>query len=176
MTQKRVVYAGPLSTQMYCAIGMVAVAWAHLEEMIALCLSRLLGVDHIEFLTVSAQMQARTQIEAAKTLATAKFAERADALIQLLEQAQVMGRERNKIVHGTWVQGEQPNIGIRLTIRTHGRLTASAPTISAQEIAQLADQLTTLSGALAQALAQLGLYDHEDPMGRRRRQADTAPS
>lgn len=171
MSQKRVVQAGPLSTQLYCAIGMVAVAWAHLEDMIALSLSRLLGVDHIQFLTISTQMQARTQIEAAKTLAMEKLAaERAALLIQLLEQAQVLGRERNRVVHGTWVQGEQPNIGIRLTIRNHGRLTASAPTISAQEIAQLADQITTLTGSFAQVLIQLGLYDPEDPMGRRRAQ------
>lgn len=171
MTQKRVVHAGPLSTQLYCAIGMVTVASAHLEDMIALCVSRLLGVDHIQFLTISAQMQARTQIEAAKALAGEKFsAERAATLLQLLEQAQAMVRERNKIVHGTWVQGEHPNIGIRLTIRTQGRVTASAPTISAQEIAQLADQMSMLSGAIAQALAQLGLYDPQDPMGRRRPQ------
>lgn len=165
--QKRTVQAGPLSTQMYCAIGMVAASWGHLEEIVSLCLSRLLGCDHIEFLSISGQMQSRNQLDALKTLAAHKLApDQAAALAGLCEQATTLARERNKVVHGAWLQGDQPNIAIRLTLRTQGRISAVAPTVSAQEVALLADQIITLTGSFGQALQSLGLYDPADPLNR----------
>ncbi|CAO3439995.1 hypothetical protein [Azospirillum doebereinerae] len=169
-TAKRVVQTGPLSVKMYCAIGMVAVAWAHLEEIVTLCLSRLLGADHIEFLTVSAQMPVKGRLDSIKALGTRKLpAEQAARLAALYDEAVHLSRERNKILHGAWLQGEQPDIGIRLTYRAHGRISADAPTISAQDIALIGDRINQLAMDLATMLAELGLYDPKDPMHAPRR-------
>lgn len=169
-TAKRVVQVGPLSVKMYCAIGMVAVAWAHLEEIVTLCLSRLLGVDHIEFLTVSAQMPIKGRLDSIKALGGYKLPpEDAARLAALYEEAVYLSRERNKILHGAWLQGEQPDIGIRLTYRAHGKISADAPTISAQEIATIGDRINQLAVDFATLLSQLGLYDPKNPMNTPRR-------
>jgi len=166
---KRTVLIGPLSTQMYCAIGMVAVAWAQLDEVAALCLSRMLGADHVEFLAISSHLQGRGRLEALKALGAHKLpADQATALTALCDQAMTLSRERNKIQHGSWLQGETPNIAIRFTYRTQGRITATAPTITAQEIAGLADQINTVSAKLAGFLEQMGLFDPVDPLDRRK--------
>lgn len=168
MVIKRVVQDGPLSVKMYCAIGMVAVAWAHLEEVVTLCLSRLLGVDHIEFLTVSAQMPVKNRLDAIKALAGYKLPpEQAAKLNALYDEGLFLSRERNKILHGAWLQGDQPDIGIRLTYRAHGKISADAPTMSAQEIAVIGDRTNTLAADFTNLLLQMGLYDPKNPMNRR---------
>lgn len=164
---KRTVLVGPLSTKMYCAIGMVAVAWAQLDEVAGLCLSRMLGADHVEFLAVSAHLQGRGRLESLKSLGVHKLApDQASVLAGLCDQAVTLARERNKIQHGSWLQGETPDIAIRFTYRTQGRITAAAPTITAQEIAGLADQINMVSAKLTAFLEQLGLYDPVDPLDR----------
>ncbi len=166
---KRTVLMGPLSTQIYCAIGMVAVAWAHLDEITALCLSRMLGADHVEFLAVSAHLQGRGRLEALKALSAHKLPpEQANALSALCDQAMTLSRERNKIQHGSWLQGETPNVAIRFTYRTQGRITAAAPSITAQEIAGLADQINLVAAKLTALLEQMGLFDPVDPLDRRK--------
>lgn len=169
-TAKRVVQTGPLSLKMYCAIGMVAVAWAHLEEIVTLCLSRLLGVDHIEFLTVGAQMPIKGRLDSIKALGSHKLPpDDAARLASLYEEAVHLSRERNKILHGAWLQGEQPDIGIRLTYRAHGKISADAPTISAQEMALIGDRINQLAVEFATLLSKLGLYDPKNPMSTPRR-------
>lgn len=164
---KRTVLIGPLSTKMYCAIGMVAVAWAQLDEVAALCLSRMLGADHVEFLTISTHLQGRSRLQALKSLGVHKLAsEHATVLTSLCDQAAGLARERNKIQHGAWLQGETPDTAIRFTYRTQGRITADAPTITAQEIAGLADQINMVAGKLTALLEQLGLFDPVDPLDR----------
>lgn len=164
---KRTVLIGPLSTKMYCAIGMVAVAWAQLDEVAALCLSRMLGADHVEFLAISAHLQGRGRLEALKSLGAHKLPkEQAAVLTALCEQATMLARERNKIQHGSWLQGETPDIAIRFTYRTQGRITGAAPTITAQEIAALADQINMVAAKLTAFLEQLGLFDPVDPLDR----------
>ncbi|WP_298380512.1 hypothetical protein [Azospirillum sp.] len=160
---------GPLSTKMYCAIGMVAVAWAQLDEVVALCLSRMLGADHVEFLAINSHIQGRGRLEALKSLGAHKLpAEQAVVLANFCDQAMGLARERNKIQHGSWLQGETPDIAIRFTYRTQGRITAAAPTITAQEIAGLADQINTVSAKLSSFLEQMGLFDPIDPLDRRK--------
>lgn len=166
---KRTVQAGPLSTKMYCAIGMVAVAWAQLDEVVALCLSRMLGADHVEFLAISSHIQGRSRLEALKSLGVHKLPpEQAGPLANLCDQAMTLARERNKIQHGSWLQGESPDVAIRFTYRTQGRITADAPSITAQEIASLADQINMVSTKLAYFLEQMGLFDPIDPLDRRK--------
>lgn len=164
---KRVVQAGPLSLKLYCAIGMVAVAWAQLEEVVSLCLSRLLGADHIQFLTIGAQMPIKNRLDSVKALASVKLTgEAAARLNALYDEAVSLSRERNKILHGTWLQGEKEDIGVRLTYRAHGKISADAPEMSAQEIAAIGDRINILAADLTNLLAQLGLYDHHNPMNR----------
>lgn len=173
---KRTVLIGPLSTKMYCAIGMVAVAWAQLDEVVALCLSRMLGADHVEFLAINSHIQGRGRLEALKSLGVHKLpAEQATALASLCDQAMGLARERNKIQHGSWLQGETPDIAIRFTYRTQGRITAAAPTITAQEIAGLADQINTVSAKLSSFLEQMGLFDPIDPLDRRKARPSSLP-
>lgn len=160
-----VVRQGPLSTKMYCAIGMVAVSWAHLEEVIALCLSRLLGVEHVEFLTISANMQVKARLDSIKALAGQKLASDAAAqIIDLCEQASQLSKERNRILHGSWLQGETPDIGVRLTYRAYGRVTYDSPSMSAKEIAIVATSMNELGARFMLSLQQLGLYDPKAPM------------
>lgn len=166
---KRTVLIGPLSTKMYCAIGMVAVAWAQLDEVVALCLSRMLGADHVEFLAVNSHIQGRGRLEALKSLGTHKLpADQGAALSALCDQAMSLARERNKIQHGSWLQGETPDIAIRFTYRSQGKITADAPTITAQEIAGLADQINLVASKLTVFLEQMGLFDPVDPLDRRK--------
>jgi hypothetical protein len=166
---KRTVLAGPLSTKMYCAIGMVAVAWAQLDEIVALCLSRMLGADHVEFLAISSHIQGRGRLEALKSLGVHKLPpEQVPALSALCDQAMGLARERNKIQHGSWLQGEAPDIAIRFTYRTHGRITGTAPTITAQEIAKLADEINLVAAKLIAFLEQMGMFDPVDPLDRRK--------
>jgi len=172
---KRVVQTGPLSLKLYCAIGMVAVAWAQLEEVVTLCLSRLLGVDHIEFLTVGAQMPIKNRLDSVKALAGYKLPPDAAARLNALyDEGVQLSRERNKILHGTWLQGEEPDIGIRLTYRAHGKISADAPTMSAQEIAAIGDRINILASDLTNLLIQLGLYDPKNPMNRMQEPHDEA--
>lgn len=165
----RTVQPQQLSTKLYCAIGMVAVAWSQLDEVIALCLSRLLGADHVEFLAVSSYLQGRSRLEALKALGAHKLPpKQGAALAALCDQAMTLSRERNKNQHGSWLQGDTPDTAIRLTYRSQGRITANAPTITAQEIAGLADQINALSEKLAAFLGQIGLYDPVDPLDRKK--------
>jgi len=162
---KLTVRQGPLSTQMYCAIGMVAVSWAHLEEVIALCLSRLLGVEHVEFLTISANMPVKARLDSIKALAGQKLSSSAAAqIIELCEQASQLSKERNRILHGSWLQGETPDFGVRLTYRAHGRVTYDSPAMSAKEIAIVATSMNELGARLMLSLQQLGLFDPKAPM------------
>lgn len=162
---KVTVRKGPLSSQIYCAIGMVAVAWAHLEDVIALCLSRLLGADHAEFLPVAANMPSKARLDSVKALAGYKLPAKEGSLISALcDEAAGLSRERNKILHSSWLQGESPDIGVRFTYRAHGRVSADAPTISAQEIAQIAAQVSELTNKFTALLEQFGLYDPTNPM------------
>mgnify|MGYP001809779329 CR=1 FL=1 len=168
MTTKRIVHAGPLSAKLYCAIGIVSVSWAHLEEIITLCLSRLLGADHIEFLTVGAQMPIKSRLDSIKALASYKLSPQAATRINTLcDEAVQLSRERNKILHGAWLQGEDPDIGIRLTYRAHGKISADAPTISAQEITMIGERINILASECTAVLTQLGLYDPQDPFNKR---------
>lgn len=162
---KVTVREGPLSSQMYCAIGMVAVAWAHLEDVISLCLSRLLGADHPEFLPVAANMPSKARLDSVKALAGYKLPSKDGALIiALCDEAAMLSRERNKILHSSWLQGETPEIGIRFTYRAHGRVSADAPTISAHEIAIIAEKIGKLTTGFTVLLEKLGLYDPTNPM------------
>ncbi len=167
---KLVIQTGPLSVKLYCAIGMVAVAWAHLEEIVTLCLSRLMGADHIEFLTVSAQMPIKGRLDAVKALGGRKLPPEAAAkLTALYDEALYLSRERNKILHGAWLQSDQADIGIRLTYRAHGKISADAPTISAQDIALIGDRINQVAVDLSALLSSLGLYDPKNPMHAPRR-------
>lgn len=163
--QKLVVRDGPLSTKLYCAIGMVAVAWAHFEDIIALTLSRLLGADHVEFLPVSANMPIKARLDSLKALAPVRLAlPAAEAVIALVDQANLLSRERNKILHASWLQGGADEIGVRFTYRAHGRISTDIPTMSAQEIAATADRINLLASQFTGTLQQIGLYDPRSPM------------
>jgi len=163
--QKIVVRDGPLSTKLYCAIGMVAVAWAHFEDIISLCLSRILGADHIEFLPISANMPIKARLDSLKALAPSRLPPAgADAVIALVDHANLLSRERNKILHASWLQGGAEDEGVRLTYRAHGRISTDVPTITAQEIAAIADQISSLATQFTGQLEQLGLYDPRRPM------------
>lgn len=171
----RAVMLQPLSTKMYCAIGMVAVAWSQLDEVVALCLSRLLGADHVEFLAISSYLQGRSRLEALKSLAVHKLpADQGAALSALCNQAMALSRERNKNQHGSWLQGDAPDTAIRLTYRSQGRITADAPVVTAQELAALADQINAMAASLTALLEQMGLYNPGDPLDRKK--AKTPPS
>ncbi|MBP2233311.1 hypothetical protein J2847_006648 [Azospirillum agricola] len=162
---KLVVRQGPLSTKMYCAIGMVAVSWAHLEEVVSFCLSRLLGVEHVEFLTISANMQVKARLDSIKALAGQKLSSQAAAqTIELCEQAIQLSKERNRILHGSWLQGETPDVGIRLNYRAYGRVTYDSPEMSAKEIAIVASSMNEVGTRMMLNLQQLGLYDPRTPM------------
>ena len=161
----RTVRLGPLSVKMYCAIGMVAVSWAQLEDMVSLCISRLLGAEHTDFLPIASNMQIKARFDALKTLATLRLQpDEAKALIAQCDDALELGRERNKILHGSWLQGETADIAIRFNYRAHGRISADAPTISAREIAEISDRITLLTENFALTLQRLGLLDPKNPM------------
>ena len=163
--QKIVVRDGPLSMKLYCAIGMVAVAWAHFEDIVSLCLSRILGTDHIEFLPVSANMPIKARLDSLKALVPSRLAQPGSAsMIALIDQANLLSRERNKVLHASWLQGATEDVGVRLTYRAHGRFSTDVPTITAQEIAAVADQINALSAQFTGQLEQLGLYDPRHPM------------
>lgn len=163
--EKLALQPGPLSMKMYCAIGMVAVAWANLDEMVALCLSRLLGVDHVDFLAVSSNLQTRGRLDSLKALINQKLGEeQAPAFLALCDQAAELGRERNKVLHGAWVQTSNPDVCRRLTYRAHRRISADAPEISARQIAAMADAINGVSDRFVETLEQLGLYDRASPM------------
>jgi hypothetical protein len=164
-TQKIVVRDGPLSTKLYCAIGMVAVAWAHFEDIVSLCLSRILGTDHIEFLPVSANMPIKARLDSLKAVVPARLSPpEAEAMIALIDQANLLSRERNKILHSSWLQGGTEDQGVRLTYRAHGRISTDVPTITAQEIAAIADRINLLAQTFTGYLEKIGLYDPHHPM------------
>lgn len=161
----RTVRLGPLSVKMYCAIGMIAVSWAQLEDMVSLCISRLLGTDHTDFLPIASNMQVKARFDALKAIANLRLpADEAKALIARCDEALELGRERNKILHGSWIQGETDDVAIRLNYRAHGRISANAPVISAREIAEISDRITMLTEGFAQILQRLGLFDPRNPM------------
>ncbi|GEM_PF-3177577 len=150
---------------MYCAIGMIAVSWAQLEDMVSLCISRLLGTDHTDFLPIASNMQVKARFDALKAIAGLRLpANEAKLLVTHCDEALELGRERNKILHGSWIQGETDDVAIRLNYRAHGRISADAPVISAREIAEISDRITLLTEALAQTLQRLGLFDPKNPM------------
>jgi len=162
---KLVVRQGPLSTKMYCAIGMVAVSWAHLEEVVSFYLSRLLGVEHVDFLTISANMQVKARLDSIKALAGQKLSSEVSAQVfDLCEQASQLSKERNRILHGSWLQGETPDVGVRLNYRAYGRVTYDSPAMSAKEIATVASSMNELGARMMLSLQQLGLYDPRTPM------------
>ena len=161
----RTVRLGPLSVKMYCAIGMIAVSWAQLEDMVSLCISRLLGTDHTEFLPIASNMQVKARFDALKAIAGLRLPpDEAKALVARCDEALELGRERNKILHGSWIQGETDDVAIRLNYRAHGRISADAPVISAREIAEISDRITMLTEGFAQTLQRLGLFDPKNPM------------
>jgi hypothetical protein len=164
-TTTRTVRLGPLSVKMYCAIGMIAVSWAQLEDMVSLCISRLLGTDHTTFLPIASNMQIKARFDALKTVAGLRLPpEDAKIMIARCDEALELGRERNKILHGSWLQGESDDVAIRLNYRAHGRVSADAPMMSAREIAEISDRITMLTEGFAQILQRLGLFDPKDPM------------
>lgn len=161
----RTVRLGPLSVKMYCAIGMIAVSWAQLEDMVSLCISRLLGTEHTDFLPIASNMQVKARFDALKTIATLRLSpDDAKALVAQCDEALDLGRERNKILHGSWIQGETDDVAIRLNYRAYGRVSANAPVISAREIAEISDRITMLTEGFAQTLQRLGLLDPKNPM------------
>lgn len=161
---KIAVRAGPLSMKMYCAIGMVAVSWARLEEVITICLARLLGANYVEFLTVGANMPAKARLDSIKALAGVKLAATdAAALIKLCDEAIQISRARNQVLHGAWLQSESPDVGIRVNYRAQGRMTVDTPSMSAKEIATIADQTNALADKFAVYLQTTGLMPAQDP-------------
>ena len=74
-----------------------------------------------------------------------------------------MNRERNKIVHGRWIQTEKPHIVLRITSRAPDHPVEERTLMTAKSIGNFAKQVVQLAEDLSGAYLDIGLILHPDP-------------
>lgn len=152
-----------LPEDVYAAIGEVAVAWAGIEVMIGSGLAAMLKADPGNFIAITSNMNLSPQIDSAMTLChLALPAAKRLALLKVLDRTRTMNAERNRIVHGRWMQTKKAHIVVRITARAAGDPSERTELMTAKSIRNFAKQVRELGEDLAGAYVDAGLLVLDD--------------
>lgn len=154
-----------LSPDLYAAIGEVTVCWSATEDLIASGLALLLKADRGHFIAISANMNVSAQLDSIKTLCHLTLPdEKRKPLVVIVDRARSMNTERNKIVHGRWMQTDKAHKALCIVARAYGAPTEERKIMTAKSIRNFAKQIRELSVDLTSAYIDAGLFVPPDPL------------
>jgi hypothetical protein len=147
-----------LSQEVYASIGEVAVAWSGIETLVAMGIALILKANQEHFIAVAANMNLSPQLDSLATLChLAVDARQREELLRVLEKARKMNSERNKIIHGRWMQTEKSHIALRINARAQGTPSETRELMTAKSIRNFAKQVRELAEDLTAAYVESGL-------------------
>jgi hypothetical protein len=153
-----------LTPDTYAAIGEVAVLWSQFETTLTAALTRLLKTDTGRFLAVSSNMNTSQQIDSALTLCKMTLApEKGAPLEKALTLGRQMSRERNKIIHGSWLQTAKPHISMRITTRAYGEPIEERALCTHKSLRNFGKQVHELAEQMTEAMVHAGLLEGNVP-------------